>query len=716
MPELWRKPAELRLRRAAGKELETVSPAEAVDSDTTPNHKYEQNPSPSADQRRRDDDESSKEGSHIVCNQVSALVEPNTGYNLILDHSGLTPEQNARLRQLFEDYTTALYLHPHNRKLRPGSHADIRYNPKSFQVVPGVPTSPVPEPGAQNPGVKAETQSVDSPTDGTPSQAPSSDGSESDTSDTTFLDEWKQNVIETAVKAAYTWLQLRFELSHPDSARIQEVDAGCEPSDADPGASPRHDHSGSRSNSIEQHPAGCGSNHGGNSTKRKTIDRRDDDENDEERPLPSRSRVSKGDAAEMLRFACPYYKYNKAKYGRRKGCLGGWPDVHRVKEHLYRTHRQPRFTCARCSDPFQNEKTQQEHLRKDPPCVVVPFKPLEGFDAGQEALLKSRKKAITGLSEAERWKAVFRILFPHVEDCNIPSPLWDCNEELPPASSSDWKGKEYILKEAPVRLRSKLAQELDQDLDKVKGDLKEKAIGIMTSILAELFEECDQRTQAAEASGSSLSTHTALLPTEQTTPQQAHDHRGIALEAEAQAGRPPCGNMILQNTDEHAGVGPEVEEEPQIELRTGGQAEAGVGVHLRFGHSNRLQSKEGVPLEPIIRSLETQPVNHGNVEIDAGVTAFGFSGGPASQEIQDPDFEAMLEDFVSYEGIDWGAFPIPNSLSEGSLITGALNQPQPHGDGDDAGGDKRLSDSGYESSSSNTGIRAGTLVINRIQE
>ena len=49
---------------------------------------------------------------------------------------------------------------------------------------------------------------------------------------------------------------------------------------------------------------------------------------------------------------------------------------------------------------------------------------VEGFDAAQEKSLRSRKRAKghPGLSETEKWREVYKILFPHVEYDDIPSP------------------------------------------------------------------------------------------------------------------------------------------------------------------------------------------------------------------------------------------------------------------------------------------------------
>jgi hypothetical protein len=51
---------------------------------------------------------------------------------------------------------------------------------------------------------------------------------------------------------------------------------------------------------------------------------------------------------------------------------------------------------------------------------MQPPQPVEGFDKQQEKKLKSRKRST--LSEEEKWRETFRILFPDDEEENIPSP------------------------------------------------------------------------------------------------------------------------------------------------------------------------------------------------------------------------------------------------------------------------------------------------------
>jgi len=58
------------------------------------------------------------------------------------------------------------------------------------------------------------------------------------------------------------------------------------------------------------------------------------------------------------------------------------------------------------------------------PCSLREMESVEGFDADQKESLRSRKRAKGNaeLTETEKWRDIYRILFPHVEPDDIPSP------------------------------------------------------------------------------------------------------------------------------------------------------------------------------------------------------------------------------------------------------------------------------------------------------
>ena len=93
----------------------------------------------------------------------------------------------------------------------------------------------------------------------------------------------------------------------------------------------------------------------------------------------------------------------------------------RNREHLYRCHRLP-IHCLYCHETFDSDKLLQVHLRADRPCTTLDLPPLDGIDAIQEKLLRSRKKSHKDWTEADKWRDAYRILFPEDDPANVPSP------------------------------------------------------------------------------------------------------------------------------------------------------------------------------------------------------------------------------------------------------------------------------------------------------
>lgn len=119
------------------------------------------------------------------------------------------------------------------------------------------------------------------------------------------------------------------------------------------------------------------------------------------------------------RFACPFYKHDPNRYRSRRTCPGpGWPTVHRMKEHLYRSHAQPIF-CPRCYAIFDSDSEFSTHLRSNPCEISVP-QPIEGID--RETLNRLRKRSPALRLEEDKWRDTYQLLFPDVADSDIPSP------------------------------------------------------------------------------------------------------------------------------------------------------------------------------------------------------------------------------------------------------------------------------------------------------
>ncbi|KAH6655215.1 hypothetical protein BKA67DRAFT_657164 [Truncatella angustata] len=224
--------------------------------------------------------------------------------------------------------------------------------------------------------------------------------------------------------------------------------------------------------------------HLGSSKKRKLLDdlaeeEGTDEDEDDQHEQPS----AKGKERLVAKFACPYYKNNPSIYKDRKNCCGpGWPAVHRVKEHLYRQHQQPRFRCKRCCRNFKDDHALEVHQREVVPCPIRAAEPIEGFDEHQMALLRSRKQPTPKPTEFQKWQGVYKILFPWVEEKDIPSPFYDMNE-VQIASDQPTNQKHNNLEEVQLRVRQSLEA-------KLKPYLSEQ---MATDIIGEVLEDLAKR-------------------------------------------------------------------------------------------------------------------------------------------------------------------------------------------------------------------------------
>jgi hypothetical protein len=146
------------------------------------------------------------------------------------------------------------------------------------------------------------------------------------------------------------------------------------------------------------------------------------DEDDEENSPNKRRRGSLAtleSSDTSSRFACPFYKHEPLRFCNRRTCPGpGWPTVHRMKEHLYRAHAQSIY-CPRCYATFDTDTDLSTHLRSAQ-CSVSAPQSIEGID--RETLKALHKRSPAFRLEEDKWRDVYRHLFPDVEIEDIPSP------------------------------------------------------------------------------------------------------------------------------------------------------------------------------------------------------------------------------------------------------------------------------------------------------
>ncbi|KAH9203629.1 hypothetical protein DL95DRAFT_501668 [Leptodontidium sp. 2 PMI_412] len=186
-------------------------------------------------------------------------------------------------------------------------------------------------------------------------------------------------------------------------------------------------------------------------------------------------------------FACPYRKHDALQYsvGKWKICaLTPQSTVARVKEHLYRYHRV--HQCQRCKDCFKEEKELDVHFEANEGCESRPMKIVEGITAKMEKQLRCRKKAYRGQSESERWKEIYKLLFPQEA---VPDPYFEPVRELKTEQSSlssdsqdiaDYEG--YLRRELPRCFRRALEAAISDDNDPIEDHL--------TGRIMDMYQDC----------------------------------------------------------------------------------------------------------------------------------------------------------------------------------------------------------------------------------
>ncbi|KAI0535423.1 kinase-like domain-containing protein [Xylaria digitata] len=128
-------------------------------------------------------------------------------------------------------------------------------------------------------------------------------------------------------------------------------------------------------------------------------------------------------------FACPFSKRTEKKYVSTKDwkcCLGpgpGWT-IHRLKGHLYRKHASPNFQCLRCLIEFEDVASLHRHQRLTTPCSVQTNTEtgIEKIDAQKISQLKKKSRRC---SDEEKWRNIYRIIFPLDAIADIPSPYYE---------------------------------------------------------------------------------------------------------------------------------------------------------------------------------------------------------------------------------------------------------------------------------------------------
>ena len=137
----------------------------------------------------------------------------------------------------------------------------------------------------------------------------------------------------------------------------------------------------------------------------------DDDENDDgdgKMPPPKKPRRGQ-DLPHHKTLACPFWKLDPRRHRRCLKLDSFWL-VNRVKQHLTRSHTEPKIFCDKCKTTFPDEGAKERHLRQDG--HLCSFKPWNEHLITRSQQVELHKKSRPDTSEAERWFDIWGILFP----------------------------------------------------------------------------------------------------------------------------------------------------------------------------------------------------------------------------------------------------------------------------------------------------------------
>ncbi|TVY28038.1 Resistance to glucose repression protein [Lachnellula hyalina] len=231
--------------------------------------------------------------------------------------------------------------------------------------------------------------------------------------------------------------------------------------------------------------------------KRQRIDDDEGAEDNEERRSRQPRRSSAPKEGDETRFACPFRKHNSRQYNiynNRVCALNNWRSIARVKEHLYRCH-QVSPHCKRCWRTFKTQQQLDSHITvaAGDICHVQPGNPPTGITPVIERQLRSRKKSHPNQNDGDRWRDIYKLLFPNEE---IPSPYFEAVKTETPSSPDSRElanYEEYIRRELPRLVRSNIEEVVHRETQPLEASLIGSLVGIIQDCQDRVFRAYRER-------------------------------------------------------------------------------------------------------------------------------------------------------------------------------------------------------------------------------
>ncbi|ETS82864.1 hypothetical protein PFICI_04740 [Pestalotiopsis fici W106-1] len=212
------------------------------------------------------------------------------------------------------------------------------------------------------------------------------------------------------------------------------------------------------------------------------------DGNDQDKRAGKRTKT---EISPALKLACPFFQRDPSKYKGRQACTGpGWSSISRLKEHIYRAHRQPDNKCNRCCEIFTSGDQLEDHQRAEIPCKVSQDRSIDGINESQYIML--RKKPVGKKDDAERWEEVYRIIFPKAT--MIPSPYY-AYEDSSRITSVSHDSMKALEEELIQGVRNDLEDRFDQFADETRIGL----VKIVKDRFKQIIEQWTDKKKGPEA-------------------------------------------------------------------------------------------------------------------------------------------------------------------------------------------------------------------------
>ncbi|KIM98284.1 hypothetical protein OIDMADRAFT_146920 [Oidiodendron maius Zn] len=269
--------------------------------------------------------------------------------------------------------------------------------------------------------------------------------------------------------------------------------------------------------------------------KRSRSDDREDDETGD-RPGRRRKQLGKLPAVQEVevdvkrQFACPFRKRNPWKYSVQE-----WPrcalkpqkTIARLKAHLYQYH--PLHQCLRCKAVFDSEELLDAHTVAEERCNLNAEEPVDGVTRKMKDQLQCRKKLHPGQTDAEKWEAIYKVLFP---DEVVPDPYFEPvpdhnvqgQRRQSPDSVSLSEYESYLRRVLPHFVRNDLEEALSSELEPIETQLQSR----MMEIVQEATNKALHSFRNMRRSDSQVRS-TSELDTDLTATSSAHQHTSTEI-------------------------------------------------------------------------------------------------------------------------------------------------------------------------------------------